>query len=276
MPLVDCHLHTSDMSCDASSPLSAYILQGRKLGLAAICTTEHVDFDPNDYCYGHYSRARHEVQKTEVRAAPDDGLQVLIGVEVDYQRRYEADARQFLHGTDFDYVVGGIHYARGESVFLPSFFDAPEQENVEAYLDEVLGAVHSGLFDVIAHLDIVKRYGVRHYGPFDPTRYADAIDTILRACVETGTGLEINSSGWRGPPKEPFPTLHVLRRYRELGGQVLTVGSDAHHADDLARDIPRAVDIALEAGFNAIAVFADRKPTYLPIVTGAVESRSAS
>jgi histidinol-phosphatase (PHP family) len=119
---------------------------------------------------------------------------------------------------------------------------------------------------VIGHLDIVKRYGVQHYGPFDPGRYAEAIDAVLRACVDTGIGLEINTSGLRGPPRETFPTLPVLCRYRELGGEILTIGSDAHTAGDLARDIPQALDLAAAAGFRAIALFVDRQPTWLPIV----------
>lgn len=264
-PLLDCHLHTADFSCDSKETLQAYIARARELGLHAICTTEHVDFDPQDYCYGYYDYARHQEQRACVRAQPVDGLNVLVGVEVEYQKQFEAQVREFLSGAEYDFVVGSVHFAQGRSIFERSFFDAPECERYPAYLDEVLHAAQSGLYDVIGHLDIVKRYGVRHYGPFDPARYADVIDAILRACVDTGTGIEINTSGWRGPPQEPFPTLPVLRRYHELGGEVLTVGSDAHAAGDLARHIPDAIALAQAAGFRAITLFVDRKPTWLPI-----------
>ena len=264
-PLLDCHLHTGVFSCDAKATLDAYIDRGREMGLAAITTTEHVDFDSNDYCFGFYDLFRHQAQRNERRVVSEDGLTVLIGAEVDYQRRYEDQARAFLAQTEFDLVIGSVHYVRGEIVFVDEFFQRPERENVEAYLDEVLGAVNSRLFDVIGHLDIVKRYGVRHYGPFDPAHYAEPLDEILRACVDTGTGLEINTSGLRGPPKETFPTLPVLRRYRELGGEILTVGSDAHTVDDLARDIPQALDLAKAAGFRAIALFVDRQVRWMAI-----------
>lgn len=263
--LLDCHLHTGTFSCDAKATLDGFVAHGREMGLAAITTTEHVDFDPNDYCFGFYDRARHQEQRHEHRAVSTDELTVLIGAEVDYQRRYEDQAREFLAQTRFDLVIGSVHYVRGEIVFAEDFFRRPERENVEAYLDEVLNAVNSRLFDVIGHLDIVKRYGVRHYGPFDPAQYAEPIDAVLQACVDTGTGLEINTSGLRGPPKETFPTLPVLRRYRELGGEILTVGSDAHTAEDLARDIPVAMDLAAAAGFRAIALFVDREVRWVEI-----------
>lgn len=265
LQLLDCHLHTADFSCDSSEALQAYIDRGRELGLHTICTTEHVDFDPHDYCYGYYDYTRHQEQRARVREQPVDGLNVLIGAEVEYQTQFAAQVRGFVVGTEYDFVVGGVHCACGRSVFERAFFEAPERERYLAYFDEVLHAAQSGLFDVIGHLDIVKRYGVRHYGPFDPARYADAIDAILRACVDTGTGIEINTSGFRGPPQEPFPTLPVLQRYRELGGEVLTIGSDAHRADDLARNVPDAIALAQAAGFQAITLFVDRQPTWLPI-----------
>jgi histidinol-phosphatase (PHP family) len=263
--LLDCHLHTAGFSCDSEETLQAYVDRARELGLRAICTAEHVDFSPDDYGYGYYDYGRHRAQRARVRAQPFDSLTVLIGAEVEYQQHFEPQVRGFVHAAEYDYVIGSVHFAQGQSVFEEAFYDAPEQERYQAYFYQVLHAAQSGLFDVIGHLDIVKRYGVRHYGPFDPARYADILDAILRACVRTGTGIEINTSGCRGPPQEPFPTLPVVRRYRELGGEVLTVGSDAHAADDLARHIPDAIALARAAGFGAITLFVDRQPTWLPI-----------
>lgn len=265
MPFIDCHVHTVDFSCDAVATLEEFVARGHCLGLEVISTTEHVDFDSRDGCYGHYDYARHQLQRARLRAHPADGLAVLTGAEVDYQKQFDTEVRRFMDTAEYDFCIGSVHYARGEAIFLPSFYDVSERENYEAYFEEVLSAVQSGLFDVLGHLDIVKRYGVPHYGSFDPACYADEIDAILRACVDTGTGLEINTSGLRGPPQETFPALPVLQRYRALGGQVLTVGSDAHVAADLARDIPLALDLAKAAGFEAVTLFVERQPTWLPL-----------
>jgi histidinol-phosphatase (PHP family) len=235
------------------------------MGLDLLTTTEHVDFDPRDYCYGHYDQARHVAQREWVRGRSFGRLKVLIGVEIDYQVRYETEVRSFLRDAAYDLVIGSVHYAGGGLIFAPSFFAVPERESYQAYFEQALAAVRSGLFDVLGHLDIVKRYGVEHYGPFQPARYAEQIDALLRACVETGTGIEVNTSGYHGPPGEPFPSLAVLSRYRELGGELLTVGSDAHVVEDLGRDIPLALELAQHAGFEAIAAFVDRQPHWLPI-----------
>jgi histidinol-phosphatase (PHP family) len=264
-PRVDCHLHTATFSCDARATLDGFVAQAQRLGLNLITTTEHVDFDPRDGCYGHYNQARHLAQREQVRARSFGPLQVLVGVEVDYQAQYEADARRFLEDAGYDFVIGSVHYAGGEFIFGSTFLSGPERANYEAYFEQALHAVRSGLFDVLGHPDIVKRYGVEHYGPFQPARYTGQIDALLRACIETGTGIEVNTSGYRGPPGEPFPSLPVLRRYRELGGELLTVGSDAHVIEDLWRDVPLALELAARAGFRAVTVFVDRQPSWLPI-----------
>lgn len=264
-PLIDCHLHTAAFSCDARATLDGLIARAGQIGLELLTTTEHVDFDPRDGCHGHYDQVQHMAQRARVRERSFGGIKVLIGVEIDYQARYESAVRAFLDGGVYDFVIGSVHYAGGAFIFGDAFLAGPERARYEAYFDQALCAARSGLFDVLGHLDIVKRYGVEHYGPFQPACYAEPIDALLRACVETGTGLEINTSGYRGPPREPFPSLPVLKRYRELGGELLTVGSDAHAIADLGRDIPLAIELARQAGFWRIAAFVDRQPQWLPI-----------
>ena len=269
--MVDCHLHTAAFSGDASATLDGYLARARALGLGWIATTEHVDFCPSDSCYGHYDATQHRALYARVRAqrarqrAPLKAPGVGIGVEVDYQTPYADEARHFVEHATYDYVLGSVHYVQGELIFDRGFYRRSEREAFVAYFEEALRAVRSGLFDVLGHLDIVKRCGVQHYGPFGPHRYGDEIDALLRACVETGTGIEINTSGYRGPPQEPFPALPVLRRYRALGGEVLTIGSDAHCVADLGRDADRALDLARAAGFRAITIFVDRQPVWLPV-----------
>jgi histidinol-phosphatase (PHP family) len=133
------------------------------------------------------------------------------------------------------------------------------------YFEELLRAARSSLGDVLGHFDLVKRYGTAHYGPFDPVRFEDEIRSILRAAVETGVGLEINTSGQRQSPGAPYPTSAVLRWYREIGGEVLTVGSDAHHADQLGAGVQDALALARATGFKAITTFEARKPYWIDL-----------
>jgi histidinol-phosphatase (PHP family) len=139
------------------------------------------------------------------------------------------------------------------------------REAYQPYLAEMRRAVESDLFDLIGHLDLVKRYGVRYYGPFAPSLFAAEVREILKLAVERGVGLEINTSGLRQAPRETYPGLEVLRWYRELGGQVLTVGSDAHSVKDLGKGIAEALGLAREAGFDAVTLFEKREPRRLKI-----------
>ncbi len=103
---------------------------------------------------------------------------------------------------------------------------------------------------MLGHFDLVKRYGVAHYGRLEPEIFAEEIRAVLRAAVEAGVGLEINASGLRQAPGEPYPGLTVLRWYRELGGEIVTVGSDAHRVEHLAAGMDQALALAQAAGFT--------------------------
>ena len=146
------------------------------------------------------------------------------------------------------------------------FFGSHDQR--EAYLpyfEELLRAVQSGLGDVLGHFDLVKRYGTAHYGPFDPLHFEEEIRSVLQAASARGMVLEVNTSGLRQSPGEAYPGLPVLRWYRELGGEILTVGSDAHHSDHLGAGVRQALVLAREVGFRAIATFEARQTQWIDL-----------
>ena len=263
-PLVDCHFH-SEPSCDSRAPLAALCQQALHLGLSYLCPTEHADFDPQDICYGHLNVNAYSQAVADCRAQSAGHLTLLKGIEIDYQPRFDAEVRDFLAQHTFDFVMGSVHYADGLYVG-DGLLEAYDPDTAyRRYFDAVRQAAASGLFDVIGHLDVLKRYGIPRWGGFDPRRYAHEIDAILQAAVETGTGLEINTSGLRQAPGQTYPCLETLRRYRELGGKVLTLGSDAHQVANLGQNIHHGLALARAAGFKAIAVFVERQPHWLNI-----------
>lgn len=263
-PLIDCHLH-SNHSFDSKAPLAALCQRALELGLTHICPTEHADFAPQDPGYGYLDIAAYFRTLAACRERFDGQIVVLRGIEVDYQPHFDVEVRAFLARHAFDFVIGSAHYADGLYIedALP---DACDPDTAyRHYFDGVREIAASGLFDVVGHLDLLKRYTASRWGAFDARRYADEIDAVLHAAIETGTGLEINTSGLRQAPAETFPGLETLRRYRELGGQVLTLGSDAHRVTDLGKNIGDGLALARAAGFKAIAVFVDRRPCWLDI-----------
>ncbi len=271
--LLDYHLH-STCSVDGISTIAQYCRRAAEQKFIEIGFCEHVDFDPRDRGCGFFDYALFRRQIEAQRKRYGDSLAIRVAVEVTYQASREEEIREFLRGKELDYVVGSVHLVEdGREWAMVSeegrceryFARRSVREAYQPYFAEVRRAVESGLFDFIGHFDLVKRYGVRYYGPFAPSLFAAEVCEILKLAVERGVGLEINTSGLRQAPDETYPDLEVLRWYRELGGRILTVGSDAHSIKDLGKGIAEALGLAREAGFEAAALFEKREPRRLRI-----------
>ena len=241
--------------------------------MAEIGYCEHVDFDPRDEGYGNFDPGRYDQEMAAARAAVDQ-VRLRQGIEITYQSNREEELVAWLVRHSWDYVVASVHlvdYTDGWAIIsepgaMGAYFASHTQRQAYGpYFAESLRAAQSGLGDVLGHLDLVKRYGVRQYGPLDPVVFEEEIREILRAAAHSGMGLEINTSGLRQSPGEPYPALTVLGWFRELGGEILTAGSDAHHADDLGGGITEVLAMAKEAGFRAIATFEERRVKWIDL-----------
>ena len=254
--LLDLHVHTSH-SIDARGTPEEFAAKARSRGVGTLAFAEHVDFDPTDPGYGAYSYERAVEDVARARAA---GADVLLAVEIDYQDRFRDEVERFLGGKDFDMVMGSVHYLFGELMMNGGFFARHGcAEAQEEYFRRVLSMVKTGLFDVVGHLDLVKRYSIPHCGPFDEAPWRDATEEILREVVSRGMAIEVNSSGLREAPRATFPSSTMVTLYRRLGGEYITVGSDAHAPDELGRDVDAALDVLDRAGFWRATVFRGRK-----------------
>jgi histidinol-phosphatase (PHP family) len=270
--LLDLHVH-STCSVDGSSSILDYGRQAEALGLAEVGFCEHVDLDPRDRGCDYLDLARYDQEMATARSAIR-GVRLRQGVEITYQARWEASVAAWLAGQPWDYVVTSVHlvdYADGwalvsEPDSVDAYFSTHTQEEAYSpYFEELLQAAQSGLGDLLGHLDLVKRHGVEQYGPFLPCAFEEQIRAVLRAAIGSGMGLELNTSGWRQAPGECYPALTVLNWYRELGGEILTVGSDAHHRHQLAAGIGDALEMMRTAGFRAVATFEERRLYWLDL-----------
>lgn len=255
LPL-DAHLHT-DQSPDSSVPIDAYAAQALERGIPEIAITDHVDFDPRDPAFEY---SRYEDRERTVRGAAErwaaQGVQIRFGAELTYNRRWDADVRAHLRRYRYDYVIGSVH-DWPESPYWPSRVRAWVEgrsldEILEPYYAEIIAAARSGLFDTIGHLDVVRRYLYPYLTTEDLATRADLQEPALRAMIESGTALEINSSGLRYPGAETYPSASVVARYRELGGEHVVVGSDAHARGSFAARLDESYRHASAAGFDAL------------------------
>lgn len=273
LPL-DAHLHT-DLSPDADVPIDAYGAAARERGIAEVAITDHLDFDPEGpaYDYADYGRRlRH------VRAAAErwEGRPTIrFGIEMTYQRQYEAAIRTHLAGHRYDYVVGSVHIAKRDPLRSGATAAAwcagkSQGEASAPYFAEVEAAIRSGLFDTIGHLDFVKRYTVAHLGPLRYEDHADLYDRLLVALVESGMALEVNSSGLRQTAREPYPAPVVVERFRALGGARVVAGSDAHQIGSFAFGLEEAYRSIAAAGFRSLSFRRGRDRVEVPLETDLV------
>ncbi|HET7471872.1 MAG TPA: histidinol-phosphatase HisJ family protein [Candidatus Limnocylindrales bacterium] len=257
LPL-DFHLHT-DQSPDSLVPLDAYAAQAVERRIAEIAITDHLDFVPDTPAFAFTSFAARErtVREAAERWAPR-GVAIRFGVEITYDRAHEPEIRDHLRRHPYDFVIGSIHvYA--DSPFHAARVGAwtagrPLAEIVAPYFDEVLAAIRSGLFDTIGHLDFVKRYLLPHVTPADLAAAPELYEPLLAALVETGTALEVNTSGLRQAPHETYPAAPIVERYRVLGGTAVSAGSDAHREDSFTAGLEAGYGVVAAAGFGQLAV----------------------
>ena len=276
--MIDLHVH-STCSADGGASIADYARRAPELALAEVGLCEHADFDPRDRSYRYLDLARYDQEIAAARAiAPE--VRLRQAVEITYQANLEAEIRAWLAVKRWDYVIASVHlldYRDGwamvsEQSAVEAYFSEHSQHQAYLpYFEELLRAARSGLGDVLGHFDLVKRYGVTHYGRFEPAIFAEEIRAVLRAAVEAGVGLEINASGLRQAPGELYPGLAVLSWYREMGGEIVTIGSDAHCIEHLAAGMGQALALARAAGFTAITTFEARAPRWITI--GDLESR---
>ncbi len=255
LPL-DAHLHT-DLSPDADVPIDVYAALAVERGVDEIAITDHVDFDPREPAFDFVPFATRERVVREAAERWADRVAIRFGVELTYQRRHEEAIRDHLRRYRYDFTIGSVHVGP-DSPYRPDAVAAwlagrSFAEAVEPYFREVEAAARSGLFDVLGHIDFVKRYTAPFRTAADYAGAPELYEPILRALVETGTGLEINTSGLRQAGDETYPSAAVVGWFRELGGRNLTAGSDAHRAQSFAYGLADGYRIAATSGFDALA-----------------------
>ena len=258
--MFDYHLHSS-ISFDSTCPAADMVKAAERQQLKEICFTDHWDYnsEPNEpptlFDLGDYSTAYDSLQSSE--------LLIRRGVEFGMTAWDTAELTALLQKRRFDFVIGSVHSVDGYDPYDKEFWDGKTVRGAYTrYLEEILRCVktHSD-FDVLGHLTYVCRSS--HNPSSEPLLYADyreLCDAIIKELIAKGKGMEINTSGvnQRGIL---LPTADIMRRFRELGGEIVTVGSDAHTADRVGQHIDKALEMAKEV-FGYVCTFCDRKPIF--------------
>ncbi|NLY43534.1 MAG: histidinol-phosphatase HisJ family protein [Clostridiaceae bacterium] len=263
----DYHIH-SNFSTDSQMSMEAACEKAIDIGLTDIAFTDHVDFDyPNfdDSFMIDYHEYRIALQK--VREKYQDKLTIAFGVEIGLQPHVHQETLNLLNEHPFDFIILSTHVIDHLDMHVGDFCAGKTREqSYERYLKEVYDSVSSfDKYSVYGHLDLIRRYGGYTDNFFRPGEFDDLLNSILKKIIESGHGIEINTSGFRYGLGTPMPTLDILKKYKELGGELITIGSDAHSPEYIGHGFDYALDMLRCAGFRYIANFKQLNPIYVPI-----------
>jgi histidinol-phosphatase (PHP family) len=250
--LPDYHTHTVRCGHASGTP-AAYIEAARAAGLLAIGVADHLPLLPRhdpelsmETCdLGDYVAEVRELKE----AFP--GF-VLLGIEADYRPETISGVRALLESEPFDYVIGSVHHLGDWGFDDPRQMDGYDSREIDDiwvdYLELVGEAAESGLFTILGHLDLVKKFGYR------PTSTLDGeLDRVVERIARAGVLIEINTAGLHKPVQEAYPSVDILRRLRDAK-VAITFGSDAHRPEEVGRDFAHAIDLAQEAGYDEFAI----------------------
>ena len=257
--MFDYHTHT-EFSSDALSPMATMAEAALRAGLEGIAFTEHMEWMPADGAFGYLKPRTYFAELEALRARYNGSLKLLAGIEAGNPHCFPDVAHAMLTDWPWDIVLGSMHWVNDRPGWeLPAFENGVEAAYTR-YFEELARMAVESEYDVLAHFDIVRRDSwslLRRVLPLDD--YAEQVRQILRSVVARGKGLEINVSSWRKGMPDPLPGLTVLRWYRELGGEILVVGSDAHQPEHVGEYFDRACGLAVQAGFTRLARFERRR-----------------
>ena len=263
--LWDTHLHTS-FSGDSSAVPEDMIQKAIDLGLAGICVTDHLDLDypeepdlflPN---LDIYVPEIHRLSEKYRNIIP-----IRTGIELGLQPHLAGIHRNLTAAHDFDFIIGSSHVVHGIDPYYPKYYEGrPEREAYLEYFTSIPENIRAfDDFDVYGHLDYVVRYGPNQNTGYSYDAYRDVIDVILKLLIEKGKGLEVNTAGFKYGLGHPNPTEEILKRYHEMGGEILTIGSDAHLPEHIAYAFQKMPDILRSCGFSWYTIFKKRKPEFI-------------
>ena len=274
----DMHMHTWFSTDSEACPCDMADEAVRK-GLKTICFTDH--FDKDDLEWGEegiFDVDAYFVEMQKLQEEYAGKLNIRIGIELGLRTYLKDYYEELTKKYPFDFVIGSVHNvpykkdAEGNILYTDPaaeklFADRTDKEAYRLMMETTLENVRtSDCFQTLGHLDYVVRYGKSREKEYSYTDYADIIDEILKLLIEKEKGLEVNSAGLKYGLPFAHPHPEVLKRYRELGGEIITIGADAHKPEHIAYDFAKAEEILKSCGFKYYTEFFEQKPVFKQLI----------
>ena len=265
----DLHVH-SNYSTDGEMTIEQACEKAINLGLDGIAITDHLDFDfPHDEGesfplidfkkYGrHIERLRNIYDKTSFK--------IFKGIEAGIQPHVIKETSDIIKKFDFDYVIASVHIIEGMDPYKGMYYkDKTKKEAYEKYLLKIIEMINNFEdFDNVGHFEYIIRCACYDDKMLRYNEYSDLFDEIFKLLIRKGKGFELNTGSFRDNPgiKAAEFDFCILKRYRELGGEIISLGSDAHNTCYIGYKFPYFKELVKQAGFNYLTFFEKRKPLF--------------
>lgn len=264
----DFHTHTQ-YSSDSDTPMEEMIQKAITLGLDTICITDHMDYDfpvHNGYTFV-FDPDKYFIELDYLENKYKGTIKILKGIELGLMPHLTERIHKLISNYPFDFVIGSSHVVHGVDPYFGEYWaNRSEREGIEDYFRSIIENVSKIKdFDIYGHLDYVIRYTPEKIKDYSYQNYAELINTMLKSIIEAGKGIEVNTAGYKYGLGFPHPHPDILKRYKELGGEILTIGSDGHKPEHMAYDFRKANDLLISLGYKYYTVFEKRKPKFIKL-----------
>ena len=263
--MFDCHVH-SNFSPDSEICAKSGCLAAIEKGLQGIVFCDHLELDsPEPAFKKRCDFAQRSKFLDEIKNEFGNKITILKGVEVGVRPHLLEELCTIVKNHDFDFVMSSVHDFAGSEAAIGG--GKYKYETKEELFKVYLNAVHQAVcdfkdYDVVGHIGYARRFLPFENKDMKYDDYSDMLDTILKQVIADGKGIEVNTSGHRQGLGSPIPDYDLLKRYKELGGEILTIGSDSHLTEHIGHSFDLVKERLIALGFKRLAYFKERKSVF--------------
>ncbi len=260
----DYHIHTS-FSRDSEAPIDVQVEEAVRQGFDEIAITDHLEKEPIDGIIQFNMVIEDYLKRlAEIKKQYEGKIRIKTGLEIGYEPRWHGEILRLVDPKDFDFIICSTHKCEEEDMNTGRFFEGRSQvQGFTRYFEEVLSTIQNfPFFNVYGHMDYINRYGPFAHHILYVSDYKELIFEILKALKDRGQGIEINTSGIRYGLGHFNPQIEVLKMYLDMGGEIITIGSDSHFTHHVGYLWNEAAKLLKNIGFKYYTAFEKGKPIF--------------
>jgi histidinol-phosphatase (PHP family) len=262
--MFDYHIH-SEFSDDSSEKMINIVEEAIKKGCKKLCFTEHMEFNyPFEELKFELDYDSYKKEFEKIKAIYEKQIDLYMGVEMGIQNGEDEIQQTINYAKDhnFDFIIASAHCLEGEDLYSMDSNTENIDEFFTRYFYEMLNVFkHYNDYDVVGHIDLIRRY-FPQARDHKLGKSKEALKELLNHIIENGKGIEINTGGLFYDSANINPTLDILKLYKDLGGEIITIGSDSHVAERVMSNYSTGIEALKKAGFEYITTFSQRKKEF--------------